>query len=672
MLYRGDAPVDFRELIHTLGLPGRRLHPIDGHRYLTPSGIAIMAEGVAAEVASPPISLGPGFARELDAWSASGFAHLRGPLDSDIRLKGCSTHLSVECDPRLADEVAWLYAQTFAPAFMLLLDDSGSPGLLVRSRPSRLELCGEFATDSRLRAAAAMAAGSVLALSDALRDRQRPLPPRLRGMIEPARRRFGWYVDRRSFGPDLYRQGRNVTLRRLDGGTISGQAQLEACWEIARDALVDRGWAGDLDDADRVVGADLSLPCESPVDDRRQPSSQEPPPVHPIGRMLAVRRRPGFTVQATSATWDYAAFEISDGERKAVCSVPRPLLGTFLSQLDAGALDDVLVDSVGSVASNRTLERHSQTLQPGFWGGIHISAALMPADRRGVGGGAVGRVPTAGSATAPEVAASAGTEPKYSGTSWGGGSQGAIDSPPAGLLGGTLAGLPWRWIAAAAAAMVILGVVLLGGGDSDSGSPSSGSSSSGGGAAATTEPTACELQREEQLVLAVSSEDIVGGVIPEDYLKRNAYAKDFKTPRFQWSVVPPETTEIAILIMKFTDDNFAAFLNDPNPRGSAFRNSNERWVLTGLDPSLTSLANTSLTVPAPAGAAEQKNQGPNVRPNGVPSETKFVGPAFPERHFMFAVLALCERSGSARDINRGYGLAADAVAIGWFFAEPPW
>ena len=106
--------------------------------------------------------------------------------------------------------------------------------------------------------------------------------------------------------------------------------------------------------------------------------------------------------------------------------------------------------------------------------------------------------------------------------------------------------------------------------------------------------------------------------------------------------------------------------------GTRFRHGTERWVLTGLDPSLTSLANTSLTVPPPPGAIEQENQGPGVSPNGVSSRSKFVGPAFPERHFMFAVVALCEGGGIDRGTYRGFALGEDAIAMGWFFGEPPW
>lgn len=205
-----------------------------------------------------------------------------------------------------------------------------------------------------------------------------------------------------------------------------------------------------------------------------------------------------------------------------------------------------------------------------------------------------------------------------------------------------------------------------------SGSSGSSAGSAGAAAVATTAPTACELRRAEPLILQVSSADIVDGVIPEQYLRRNAYDNDFPTPSFSWSTVPPETTEIVILITRLDDDDFAEFMSNPDLRGDPFRHGTERWVLSDVDPSLTSLGNTSLTIPPPAGTVQQKNSGPGVRPNGVHSDVNFVGPGFPEAHFMFAVFALCEGDGTDRGTRRGFALAEDAVAYGWFFGEPSW
>jgi len=323
-------------------------------------------------------------------------------------------------------------------------------------------------------------------------------------------------------------------------------------------------------------------------------------------------------------------------------------------------------------------------------------------ERSGTTSSAGGPTPVVGGAAeSGQAAAHAG--PSASGTT--GMTPGPARSTTAGTAGGrnpaalVLPGwLPGGWpgLLAVAGAVVVIGSFLFfGGGDgaSDSGQSdgleSSGSSSSGssgasgsassgsssgssGGAVATTAPTACELRREEPLILEVSSPDITGGVIPEQYLRRNAYDHGFPTPSFTWSAVPPEATAVVIAIFKLEDDEFAEFQIDPDLRSDAFRRATERWTLTGLDPSLNSLPNTSLAVPPPAGAIEQTNQGPGVTPNGVASRSKFVGPGFPEQHFLFAVFALCEGDGTDRGLHRGFALAEDAAAYGWFFGEPPW
>jgi hypothetical protein len=93
----------------------------------------------------------------------------------------------------------------------------------------------------------------------------------------------------------------------------------------------------------------------------------------------------------------------------------------------------------------------------------------------------------------------------------------------------------------------------------------------------------------------------------------------------------------------------------------------ERWILVGLDASTTSLAQTSLSSPPPAGSIEL----PNDSYNGDEPRNLFVGPRFPERHFLFAVLALCDRQVDLDPYNAGQ-LRGDAIAVGWFIAEPPW
>jgi len=49
-------PLDFRELIHGLAIPGRRLDPGDLNAYRCPSGLVITCDATDAEVVSQVIT----------------------------------------------------------------------------------------------------------------------------------------------------------------------------------------------------------------------------------------------------------------------------------------------------------------------------------------------------------------------------------------------------------------------------------------------------------------------------------------------------------------------------------------------------------------------------------------------------------------------------------------
>ena len=109
------------------------------------------------------------------------------------------------------------------PLLLLLLDRPTSPGLLVRPRPGRLELGGEYCTDARLAAAVAFVAASVHAMQRRWSSCRRLA---VKVDVVPAIARFGWYVDRTAFGSDLYTDGRNCRLTRIGGEQITAGAHL--------------------------------------------------------------------------------------------------------------------------------------------------------------------------------------------------------------------------------------------------------------------------------------------------------------------------------------------------------------------------------------------------------------------------------------------------------------
>ena len=90
-----------------------------------------------------------------------------------------------------------------------------------------MELGGEFMDGVRLEACVAFALGSVLACTAAIRDGQALSAPEIRGTVLPDDRRFGWFLDRRAFGCDLYAEGRAAILPVAGGGTVTAQSHLE-------------------------------------------------------------------------------------------------------------------------------------------------------------------------------------------------------------------------------------------------------------------------------------------------------------------------------------------------------------------------------------------------------------------------------------------------------------
>ncbi len=258
----GEVPVDFRTLIHTLGVEGVRADPTDPNAYRCPWGGVLTCDGKEAELAIPPVDVEPGFVAAAVALADAGEAALRA-LVPKLRLDGYSTHLSVSVRVRDDRRFARAYARTFAPALMLLMDRADSPGMLVRPRPGRLELCAEFVAGPASGAAVAFAVGSVRALAPMSRAERRDLAVETR--LEPAVERYGWYVDRNAFGVDLSADGRRARLVPVRGrGSVLGQEHLARAWGCARDALEGVASPEDLEAADALVAGDLPLPSELP------------------------------------------------------------------------------------------------------------------------------------------------------------------------------------------------------------------------------------------------------------------------------------------------------------------------------------------------------------------------------------------------------------------------
>ena len=386
---RGDQ-VHFGSLIHGLGLDGTALDPGDPNAYRCSWGGVITSDGAEAEIATPPVPTRPGFTDRLQGWARTGEGELRRAVPRGIGLDGYSAHFSAAMPAKLNDQVCRLYAATFAADLMLLMDRIDSPGLLVRPRPGRTELCGEFLESEPLAAAAAFVAGSTRACAAAVRrPRGRTaLPPRLDLRLARAVHRYGWYVDRRAFGTDLHAAGRRALLPRAAGGTICAQSHLELAWAAARQALAEDAAAADLHAAEAMVTGSLPLPAEQGQPDdapggQRDDDARFPldGTVVPDTPRLCAHIRPGFTLRPVAATWDFTVFEATGPARSAYACIPRDSLPGFAVALEDGALDDAIAAYLALPSRRRVLAASRQTIRPGLYDQMAAPAGLLAPER---------------------------------------------------------------------------------------------------------------------------------------------------------------------------------------------------------------------------------------------------------------------------------------------------
>lgn len=377
-----DRVIDFRELVRGLPLGGRPLDPGDRNAHRCAWGGVVTADGAEAEIAIPPLPRRPGFAARLERGAIHAREALRRALPAGLELVGYSTHLSLSMPKSINAAACRLFLSTFAPGLMLLADRAGSPGLLVRPRPGRMELATEYASGSQLQAVAAYAAGAAIATADALRSGARPLlPPRVRAHAVQTADRYGWGLRRDAYGDDLLRGGRATRLRRTAGGTIGAQEHLELAWAAARAAIARGARPADLDAADRMVSGRTPFALEDPAafGDRataitiaRQSTA--------YGAILRTRERARFTVSAEIATWDTTVFAIAGLWRRAFASVPRASLPRFLRALDQGQLDGVITRYLDAPASGRLLGSWSEAVRPGLYDALAPGRLLLAAE----------------------------------------------------------------------------------------------------------------------------------------------------------------------------------------------------------------------------------------------------------------------------------------------------
>jgi len=100
-VFDGDRQIDFGPVVDRRGFVGEQLHPTNSRAYQTASGLLLMADGVVAEAATPPVLFERGFTTALEEWGARGRAALTAALEEGMHLIGGSTHVSIEVPAEL-------------------------------------------------------------------------------------------------------------------------------------------------------------------------------------------------------------------------------------------------------------------------------------------------------------------------------------------------------------------------------------------------------------------------------------------------------------------------------------------------------------------------------------------------------------------------------------------
>ena len=369
----GERGVDFRTVVHGLALGRRHLDPDDPNAYRLPSGSVVTSDKREAEIALAPVEVGAGFAARAARRAGREGTALARQLPAGLRLRGYSTHISVEVPEDLTVEAAKLYVTRFGPAMVLAMDGPEAPGLRVRPRYRRLELCGDYVEGRRLRAALEYAAGSVAACVTALVEgpvrSSGALPPPVAAKVRPAIERPGWFIDQACFGiaPG---QPFGKTVRLADGKPVTAADHVSIAWAAARRGLAT--WIAAFEPAGRDA--------ERPLASRRGASTDSGIQLTPFGDVLKVRSRPGFDLAPVMVTWPLTVFMAADSaaKRSAFVAVPREWLVPFLRSLDRGDLDSPLRRYVAARRGRARAVSWHDVQQPGLFDNVPSRLGLLP------------------------------------------------------------------------------------------------------------------------------------------------------------------------------------------------------------------------------------------------------------------------------------------------------
>jgi hypothetical protein len=412
--------VDFRTMVHELGLGRRHLDPDDPHAYRLRSGNVVTCDGPEAEIVLAPVEAIPGAATSIVVTGDTERSALAARLPETLDLRGHSTHVSVSVPTELVEPVGRRFAAAFAVDVIRLVDSADRCGVWVRPRPDRLELCLDFVDADRLAGviAFAVAATEACRLNVLGRRGSSALPPAVRLTPKRPRQRSGWNLPLRAVSGDPFDRDGSSPLALAAGGRMPATEHLSTAWRAIRELAATVASSDELEIVDRLVGvagaepaADRRLgearlapaarvaveapamlagpgpvthaPVTSAPVARPAPVTPKPVTSSAFGDALTPRDRRDYEVGVVALTWPFAVFlvlgrrRIGPPRRAFVC-VPSRHLPRFLRLLDAGALDDLLRRYLDSRPTGRLLAHPDQATVPGLFDQLGLRRSLLP------------------------------------------------------------------------------------------------------------------------------------------------------------------------------------------------------------------------------------------------------------------------------------------------------
>jgi len=471
-VFEGGRQVDFRDVVHSLGLPGARIDPSDRNAYRLEDGTLVTADGTEAEFATVPLLTVPGFAPGLAALSNRLYASLRPLIPAQLELRGAATHINVAAPLDRVDEIVLQYGQTFAPILQALWDRPWGEGIMIRPRKGRIEFGGEFLAGPRLAAVALFCVASVSALGGSARGL-----PRVRGQARPAAERLGIEWRRNTFADDFYQSARDAPVTLAAGGRAPLADLMRRGWAVARPFAEAHGTANELQTLDRIVAGELPLGIEggslAPLPESHQVRSDYDPT--PLGRL---RLNDGTTLEACVDTWDAALFRCERAGDQWFLCVPRRVMPEARARISGGDLGQ------WGRLPRRPLTRRSQIEWLGAFPRIPDVSLFAPVERAPGSGyrqfslpaspGSISAGPPPGPASGPAGARPSPEREERRGK-WGipppvpppHGGVGVVGQPPARTRSGIPLWLVGILVLVLIAIAVGVVVALTGGGDDD-------------------------------------------------------------------------------------------------------------------------------------------------------------------------------------------------------------